>query len=1099
MKIIELYLPFIELYLPFKYLSNQLLYILVNNMHYPMNKIIKSFIAFFLFSIAACTGQKEKPVYLADVWKNPEWENPEIFEINREEPTASFFKYKNLDSALSLNDWPDSPFYKSLNGIWSFYYADSVQVRPTQFYNPDFNDEGWDSIHVPSNWEMQGFGIPIYTNIKYVFPKNPPYIPHNMNEVGTYRRSFKIPQEWNNKDIHLHFDGVSGAMYVYVNGKLAGYNEGSKTPAQFDITDVIKEGKNELSVQVLRWSDASYMEDQDFWRLSGIERDVYLVATNKVSIKDLNLNQDLVNNYKDGQFGLTVEINNNLEETVHRKLEVKLLNDKEEVITLSKNVTAKPGKTTVNFEKTIENVEAWTAETPNLYKALIVLKNDKEVEEATSVNVGFRNIEIKNSQFLVNGKPVLIKGVNLHDHDQKTGHVISKELTLRDLKLMKENNVNAIRCSHYPKNQFFYDMTDQYGFYVIDEANIETHGMGTTNQGLDNNEKAKSVHPAYLPEWKAMHLDRTIRMFERDKNHPSIVTWSLGNEAGNGDNFYATYDWLKSHDTSRPVQYEGATDYENTDIQPPMYMKIPAMIKYAENNPKRPLILCEYAHSMGNSTGNFQDYWDVIEKYDVLQGGFIWDWVDQGILTWTENGEEYWGYGGDFGASEIQNDGNFCINGVVNPDRTPHPALAEVKKVYQPVKFTDWKISKSTFKVKNDYFFKGLSDIDFSWELLKNGKSVKTGTIGKISLEPQSSKTIKLELPEMEPQDNEYALNIYAKTNKELPLIDKNYLVAYEQFITGTYKPEIEKFTQKVIKIKVSDSALTMKSDAVTASFNLFTGKLSGLDYGNGNLILEALKPNYWRAPTDNDFGFKMPKKRAEWKLASTNQQLQKLEIRVDGKRATMEDLSDLDGKKIEILSTYKIGENLATAIMHYEIDAKGIIKVTQNLQDIQEKASRLPRFGSTIILKNQYQNVIWYGRGPQENYIDRNTSALLGLYKTNLEKLYFPYIRPQENGNRAGIRWVSFTNNAGKGIEVIGEKPISFSAHHQYLSDFDAGNTKAQRHTTDVPKRKFVNINIDDKQMGVGGDNSWGAQPHDEYQIEPKEMAYTFYIKPVK
>lgn len=1064
-----------------------------------MNKILKGFIAFFLFSIITCTGQKEKPVYLADVWKNPEWENPEIFEINREEATATFYRYTSEESALLNEGWKNSLFYKSLNGTWKFYYADSVQATPLGFYKPEYDTKNWDIIKVPSNWEMQGFGIPIYTNITYVFPKNPPFIPHNLNNVGIYKRDFEIPNNWKNKQIHLHFGGVSGAMYVYINGKMVGYNEGSKTPAQFDITKYLKNGKNELSVQVLRWSDASYMEDQDFWRLSGIERNVYLMATNKVIINDLTLQQDLINNYKDGQFGLEVEIGNNSDKTVRKNLEVMLLDQKEKIFSISKKITAKPGKTIVNFEKVLKNVKSWTAETPNLYKALIILKDEKEINEATSVNVGFRNISIQNSQFLVNGKPVLIKGVNLHDHDQKTGHVISEDLTLKDLQLMKENNVNAIRCSHYPKNPFFYKMTDEYGFYVIDEANIETHGMGTTNQGLDNNEEAKSVHPAYLPEWKGMHLDRTIRMFERDKNHPSIVTWSLGNEAGNGENFYATYDWLKSHDTTRPVQYEGALNYENTDIQPPMYMKIPAMIKYAENDPQKPLILCEYAHSMGNSTGNFQDYWNAIEKYKVLQGGFIWDWVDQGILAKTKDGEQYWGYGGDFGASEIQNDGNFCINGIVNPDRTPHPALAEVKKVYQPIKITEGKISGGSFKVKNEYFFKDLSDIDFSWELLKDGKSLKTGTIGEIYLEPQSSKTINLKLPKIESRNNEYALNIYARTNKKLPLIPKNHRVAYEQFVIGMFKPEIDTVGQKLLKIEISDSVVMIKSDALKVNFDKSTGKLSQLDYGDGNLILEPLKPNYWRAPTDNDFGYKMPEKRAEWKQASSIQQLQNFEILVDGKSADLKRSSNFEGRSIEVFSTYRIGENLASATLHYKVFPGGMIKLTQDLRDIQQNASRLPRFGSTIIIKNQYQNVNWYGRGPQENYIDRNTAALLGIYKESLAQLYFPYIRPQENGERTDIRWVSFTNNAGKGIEFTTEKPISFSAHHQYLSDFDAGKNKAERHTIDVPKRDFVSINLDDIEMGVGGDNSWGAQPHDKYQIKPEEMTYTFYIKPVK
>ncbi|MCG9972563.1 glycoside hydrolase family 2 TIM barrel-domain containing protein [Christiangramia crocea] len=1053
-----------------------------------------------IITISCQEKSPEKPVYIAKKWENPEWENPEIFQINREEPTATFYRYPDENEALSDDGWENSSFYKSLNGTWDFYYADSVQARPAEFYKTDFSTQGWDTISVPSNWEMQGFGIPIYTNVKYVFPNNPPYIQHDLNNVGTYKRTFTIPEELRSKDIHLHFAGVSGAMYVYVNGKQVGYNEGSKTPAQFDITEYVKEGENDLSVQVLRWSDGSYMEDQDFWRLSGIERDVYLMATNKVYLHDFRVGQDLVNNYKDGNFSLDLEIVNKTGDPVKKNIEVKLLNGKEEIATLSKDVIAEPGNTMLSLQETIKNVKAWTAETPNLYKLVISLADDQGTNEVTALNAGFRNIEIKNSQFLVNGQPVLLKGVNLHDHDEETGHVISKELTIKDLRLMKENNVNAIRCSHYPKNPFFYSLCDQYGFYVIDEANIETHGMGTTNQGLDNNEKAKSVHPAYLPEWKEMHLDRTIRMFERDKNYPSIVTWSLGNEAGNGDNFFATYAWLKEHDSTRPTQYEGATGYENTDIQAPMYMRIPGMIKYAENNPKRPLILCEYSHAMGNSLGNFQDYWDVIEKYEVMQGGFIWDWVDQGLLAKTENGEEYWGYGGDFGASEIQNDKNFCLNGIVNPDRTPHPGLAELKKVYQHIKFNNGNILNGTVEVENGYFFKDLSDFDFSWELFENGQSLASGEIGQISLAPQESKTIKLDLPEINSGNNEYALNVYAKTNKELPLLHKNHVLAYEQFVTGKYIPELKNSSNGSLEIAVSDSLLSIGAEAIKVSFDKASGKLIGLNYGNGNLILEGLKPNYWRAPTDNDFGFKMPRKMAEWKKATHDQQLSELSILVDGRSMDVTEITEkISGVKVEILAKYKLAGDLGSTVMSYEIDSDGTVKVSHELKKVKKEVSKLPRFGSNIILKAEYNKVNWYGKGPHENYIDRNTAALLGVYEASVEELYFPYARPQENGYRTGARWVTFTNAEGNGIEIIGEEPIGFSAHHQYQSDFDAGETKAQRHTTDVPQRDFVSVNLDDKQMGVGGDTSWGAQPHDKYQIEPENMSYAYFIKPVK
>ena len=592
--------------------------------------------ALFLFFLSSFSfGQivVDRPTYQSENWENPEWENPEIFQINREEPTASFYRYKSETDALKNQSWKNSSLYQSLNGIWKFYYADNPTKRPTDFNNPNFDFFGWETIEVPSNWEIKGYGIPIYTNIVYPFPANPPFIPHDENPVGTYKRDFEIPEDWNKKNVFLHFEGVSGAMYVWVNGEKVGYSEGSKTPAEFDITNYLKKGKNSLIVQVLRWSDASYMEDQDFWRLSGIDRDVYLYATNPVTIKDFRAIADLENDYKDGilDVSIAMESKNNTKEKF--AVETKLYDGTTEIYAESKLIDSKKEKSTLHFEQKFPKIKTWNAEKPNLYTLLFTVKNGKgETTESVSFRIGFRKIEIKNNQFLVNGKAVLIKGANLHDHDERKGHVVTEDLTFKDLQVMKQNNLNAIRCSHYPKNPHFYRMCDTYGFYVVDEANIETHGMGATNQGLDNDLERQKIHPAYLPEWEAMHVDRTKRMYERDKNFTSIVTWSLGNEAGNGKNFFTTYDWLKKHDSTRPVQYEGAKNYENTDIFAPMYDNVAKMEEYAKGNPQRPFIQCEYAHAMGNSVGNFKEYWDLFEKYDVLQGGFIWDWVDQGLV-----------------------------------------------------------------------------------------------------------------------------------------------------------------------------------------------------------------------------------------------------------------------------------------------------------------------------------------------------------------------------------------------------------------------------------------------------------------------------------
>ncbi|MHB0755518.1 beta-galactosidase, LacZ type [Polaribacter sp. M15] len=1067
---------------------------------------MKFFLRIFLFAflMISCKQQiKLRPKYTAKLWENPEWENPEIFQINRESPKATFYNYDNLDNAILAKDWKSSSNYKLLNGIWNFYYSDSVQGRPENFYKEDFNLDGWDTISVPSNWELKGFGLPIYTNVVYVFPKNPPFIPHNINNVGSYKRDFKIPTKWKNKDIYLHFAGVSGAMYVYINGKKVGYSEGSKTPAEFNITEYIKSGKNQIAVQVLRWSDASYIEDQDFWRLSGIERDVYLRADHPIAINDFKVGSDLVNNYKDGAFSIDIELKNTKLSVEKRKLEVTLLDDdKKQIFSTTKIVDISEAKLNITFKENIKNVKPWTAETPNLYTAVLSLSNlDGTLLQTTSVKVGFRNIKIKNSQFLVNGKPILIKGVNLHDHDETTGHVVDEALTIKDLRLMKQNNVNAIRCSHYPKNPFFYDLCDKYGFYVIDEANIETHGMGTTNQGLDKKPEIKKIHPAYRKDWKAAHLDRTIRMFERDKNHPSIVTWSLGNEAGNGDNFFATYHWLKENDATRPTQYEGATKYENTDIQVPMYDRIPQLIEYAENNPKRPLILCEYSHAMGNSLGNFKDYWDVIRKYDVLQGGFIWDWVDQGLLTETEDGQKYWGYGGDFKAAHLQHDANFCLNGIVNPDRTPHPGLEELKKVYQNIQFSDVNFKTGQVKIFNEYFFTNLNNFKIDWELLKEGEKVTSGSLGVLDIAPQKSKMVQLDLPELDDKKHEYQLNFLATTHKDLPLLSKEFPLAKAQFVTGTFIPNFKEKSTEHFMLSSTEKEVVLKSENFTASFNKKTGVLSKLDYGNGNIIQKGISANFWRATTDNDYGFNMPKHFGVWKKATENQELTSMLL--NDEKSTLDLLSadkiSFNGNAVHLEMTYKLPEDIAVIKMEYVIDASGQITIKSALQNLKKALPNLPRFGTNFTINKDLNQVNWYGRGPLENYQDRKTSQFVGNYKASVSELYFPYIRPQENGYRTDVRWVTFTNSLGQGIKVLGPENIGFSAHHQYNSDFDAGETKQQRHTIDIKKRDFVNINIDNEQMGVGGDTSWWTRPLEQYQIKAKNQSFSYSIIPIQ
>ncbi len=1065
-----------------------------------MNKYYCILVASIL--LLACNKKVVMPVYNNENWKNPEWENPEIYQINRENPTATFYRYTSVGEALKNDSWKNSPRYQSLNGTWNFHYADSVNARPADFYKKDFSLKNWSTIQVPSNWEMKGHGIPFYTNNKYMFPINPPFIKHSLNNVGSYKRNFKVPSTWDGKDIYLHFAGVSGAMYVWINGEKVGYNEGSKVPVEFNITSKIKKGNNTIAVQVLRWSDGSYMEDQDFWRLSGIERDVYLYAANKVTLRDFRVTSDLQNNYTDGVFKVALQVDNNTNTESTKSIEVKLFDGSNVVYSETKKIKVQKGKNPITFGSILPNVKTWNAENPYLYTLLIdINEEDKSNTEATAIKVGFRKVEIVKNQVLVNGKAVLFKGTNIHDHSETEGHAIQEELTLKDLELMKQNNLNAIRCSHYPKDPHFYRLCDKYGFYVVDEANIETHGMGTTNQGLDKNEKKKAIHPAYLPQWKEAHMERTIAMFERDKNYPSIVTWSLGNEAGNGENFFATYKWLKENDTSRPTQYEGATSYANTDIQAPMYWTIEKMIQYVENNPTRPLIQCEYSHSMGNSTGNFQKYWDVIEKYPSMQGGFIWDWVDQGILTKNDKGQNYWAYGGDLGGFKFQNDENFCLNGIVNPDRTPHPALFEVKKVYQYIKFKPSNLKAGEIEIKNKYFFTNLKDYQFTWKLLENGIEKTSGVLPTLDIAPDKSQIVKIDLPNLENSNSEYHLNVYALNKKATDLVPLNHVVAFEQFQLTKEILDAKIPTAKgELLLNLVDNITTISNDKFVMKFDSKTGLIGTLDYGYGNILVEGISPNFWRASTDNDFGAKSPKNLAVWKNDTKNKKLVAVKFFNNGKEYNPKETLKVNDE-VTIQTTYDLPGVKGTIEIEYSINTLGVLKIANRLKNINSDLPHLPRFGNNFIVKNEFQNVEWFGRGPFENYNDRNTAALVGNYKAKVEDLYFPYTRPQENGNKTDVRWVTFKNNAGKGIKIEGLQLLGFSTHHQYNDDFDAGEKKRQTHTVDIQKREFVNINIDYKQTGIGGDDSWSpsALAHKEFRVLPSNLEYSYIISPIK
>lgn len=1015
-----------------------------------------------------------------------EWENPQILDRGKEAGRSSFLLFSN-ENELKGNNPQKSELYQSLNGNWKFNIVKSPAQRPLDFYAADLNDAGWKNIEVPSNWELQGYDIPIYTNITYPFPKNPPFIAPEYNPVGSYRRTFTVSESWNDEEIILHFASISGYARVFLNGKEVGMTKAAKTPAEFNITSFLKKGENLIAVQVFRWHDGSYLEDQDFWRLSGIERDVYLQAMPKTTVWDYFVKSDLDNQYKNGLFNLDLTLKyfekNKIKNPV---VKVELFDDKEKVVfSETKKINNKEEK--ISFEKTIENVKQWSNETPNLYRYTIALLDNKgKVLEIISKKTGFRKVEIKNSRLLVNGKVIMVKGVNIHEHDDEKGHVPNEKLTLKDLQLMREHNVNAIRMSHYPHDPHIYDLCDEYGFYVVDEANIESHAMGAEWQNWFD----KAKHPAYLPEWAPAHMDRIERMFAIDKNHPSIIIWSLGNECGNGPVFYDAYDWLKKVDNTRPVQFEQAGENRNTDIVAPMYPSIKSMKNYANSDKERPYIMCEYAHAMGQSSGNFQEYWDIINNSKRMQGGFIWDWVDQGIKTKNDKGEVFWAYGGDLGGANLQNDENGCADGLVFSNRTPKPALEEVKKVYQNIEF---KLNNRTeLTITNHFNFTNLSNYTFKWEVIKNGSKVKTGEFN-LDLDPEQSKKVALDLGAFD-EKSECFFNVYAVSKYDSPLVAKGFEFAREQFeiAKGNYfATNTAENTGSKLKYSVAKNVLSFETENITGEFDLQKGEILKYTSKNGkNIFINFPSPYFWRAPTDNDFGNGMPNKLGIWKEASKNPTI--VSVNLDKKSS--------EGVLIKV--TYQLAQANVPYTVDYLIQNNGAIKVTATIDITGKELPELPRFGMRLQLNGAFDNLSYYGRGPWENYSDRNSAAFIGEYSDKVINQYARnFIRPQESGYKTDVRWLTLKNDNGQGLKIEGQQPIGFSALNISTEDLDPGKNKEQRHPTDLDlnSKQAVYLHVDYKQRGLGGDDSWGSLPHDAYRLLDKKYNYTYTISLVK
>ena len=1006
--------------------------------------------------------------------KTPVWKDPLVNQVNREARRANFFAFENEDLAKA-NDKTKSSRYLSMEGKWRFCFVKDHSQAPKDFFTLKYDDSKWVDFPVPGLFEIEGYGDKIYKNTSYswatTFDSNPPYIGEVNNYTGSYRRTFQLPQDWNGQEVYFHVGSATSNLSVWVNGKYVGYSEDAKVAAEFNITKYLKKGENLIAMQVMRWCDGSYLEDQDFWRFTGIAREVYLYSRPKAHIQDIVVNQDYVN----GKGVLDVSVKAPKGTVVEKQL----LDAGGQVADLA---TVKP----------------WTAETPNLYSLIITLKKGKEVLEVVRQRVGFRHIEIKNAQLLVNGQPILIKGADRHELDPDGGYIVSMERMIQDIKIMKQLNINAVRTCHYPDDPRWYDLCDEYGLYVTAEANLETHGMGYGDKTL-----------AKRPDFELMHLERNQGNVLTLRNHPSIIVWSLGNEAGYGPNFEKAYDWVKATDATRPCQYEQAGENKKTDIFCPMYADYNRCEKYAQGDNPRPLIQCEYAHAMGNSMGGFKEYWDLVRKYPKYQGGYIWDFVDQGMRDKSPvTGREIFTYGGDYGKYPAS-DYNFNCNGIIAPDRRLNSHAYEVQYYYQNVWVKDVDLKNGKFEIYNENFFKTLDDMELQWFVGGAGEKHHAnanrpagmtfghgGTIDISGIQPQQRKVVtdaKLQQTIAKVTshhgDNEIFVSFYFKSKNGAPLIDKGQVLAKEQFCVNEYRFPTLSAEPSTSNVQREETNTYVKLSA--AGTDLYVGKHTGLiDYitVDGEDMLqfrESIMPEFWRAPTDNDYGANLQNKFRAWH-----------EVWLKVKSFTVSDN--------RVVATMEMPHQKAQLVMTYTLTAEGEIIVREQLS-VDKEAKEKPelfRFGMNIEMPKQYDRVKYYGRGPVENYIDRNHSEFIGVYENEVAKEYFNYIRPQESGNHTDVRWFQVLDKQGKGLCFYSNAPMEASALPYTTAQLDDGASKDKawgRHSGDLIPSGKTSVHIQQRQIGLGCVNSWGAWPRKEYRLPYQDYDFTFAIKPVK
>ena len=1008
------------------------------------------------------------------------WQNVNINQQNREPRRANFFAFENLEKAQSF-DKKKSANYLSMEGMWKFNFVKDHNKRPANFFALKYDDSQWKDFPVPGLFELNGYGDATYKNIGYAwatqFDPNPPYISELNNYTGSYRRTFELPKDWKGKNVYFHVGSATSNLTLWVNGKYVGYSEDSKVAAEFNISKYLKPGKNLIAMQVMRWCDGSYFEDQDFWRFTGIAREVYLYARPKLHAADIRLNAALENNYQDGVLNYKVSLKGG-------KTDVAItLCDKD-----GKQIAQATGAQGVIK---VPKVNAWTAETPYLYKAYITLKNKQGAAEVIPQKVGFRNVEIKNAQLLVNGQPVLVKGADRHEMDPDGGYVVSLERMIQDIKIMKQLNINAVRTSHYPCDPRWYDLCDEYGIYITAEANLESHGMGYEEKSL-----------AKFPEYIVPHIERNEGNVKPLINHPSVIVWSLGNESGYGVNFEKAYDWVKACDTTRPAQYERGGYDSKTDIYCPMYIGYEESESYCKSNGTKPYIQCEYAHAMGNSEGGFKEYWDLIRKYPKYQGGYIWDFVDQGLRDKSPvTGKEIFTYGGDYGRYP-GSDYNFNCNGIIAPNRRLNPHAYEIQYILQNVWIKDFDAENGSFNVYNENFFKNIDDLSLTATLFANGVKLTTVAIPDTKgIAPQATKLVKsealksaIEKAEAEHATEEITINFAFASDGSQPLVDKGQVMARQQIVLNGYefdKVDAPANTGSKIEVEETNSYVKVSAERMSVTIGKKTGMIDYLDVDGEPMLKfrESMTPEFWRAPTDNDYGASLQKKMRVWKNPQMN----------------LKSFDKSESKDSVVLTAnFEMPEVKAELMLRYRINAAGEVAVTEKMTtDKEAKVADLFRYGMQLQMPASFSKLEYYGRGPEENYIDRHSSSFIGKYEANVKDEYYPYVRPQESGNHTDIRYFSIFNpTTGKGITFEGYAPMECSAIPYLVEDLDAGIEKEHawgQHSGDLVEKGLVQLHIQQRQFGLGCIDSWGSSPMEKYRMHYQDRCFSFVIKAKK